>query len=64
MKNCAFYLLNKNYGMALDAGGHLTHGYRHNLSAKMMQSVPYGVDPKTHQIDYHKLAQQAKKQNP
>ena len=35
-------------GMSLNAGGHLTHGYRMNVSAKMMEAATYDVDPKTH----------------
>ena len=30
---------------ALGAGGHLTHGYRHNISSKFMKSATYEVDP-------------------
>ncbi|MDF2577809.1 MAG: serine hydroxymethyltransferase [Chlamydiales bacterium] len=51
-------------GMSLNSGGHLTHGYRHNLSAKMMRSVQYDVDPETRLIDYSKLAQQVKEVKP
>ena len=36
----------KVMGMSLGAGGHLTHGYRQNISSKMMRSVSYDVDPK------------------
>jgi glycine hydroxymethyltransferase len=31
-------------GMSLDAGGHLTHGARPNLSGKWFNAVQYGVD--------------------
>lgn len=51
-------------GMSLRSGGHLTHGYRHNISSKMMQSFSYDVDPITHQIDYSALAMQAKEIKP
>lgn len=51
-------------GMSLRSGGHLTHGYRHNISSKMMQSFSYDVDPITHQIDYSALAAQAKEVKP
>ena len=54
----------KMMGLSLNSGGHLTHGYRHNISAKMMQSVPYDVDRTTGLIDYDALAQQAKKEKP
>lgn len=54
----------KVLGMSLNSGGHLTHGYRHNISSKMMQAFHYDVDPKTERIDYARLAQQAKEIKP
>jgi glycine hydroxymethyltransferase len=42
-------------GMALDAGGHLTHGFRHNISGKMFQQRSYGTDPTTGLVDYDAL---------
>lgn len=59
-------VLNKQkvMGLALGAGGHLTHGYRHNISSKMMQSVSYGVDHKTGLIDYEALKAQVIKEKP
>lgn len=51
-------------GMSLRSGGHLTHGYRHNISSKMMQSFSYDVDPITHQLDYNALALYAKQIKP
>ena len=54
----------KVMGMSLNSGGHLTHGYRHNVSAKIMQSVPYDVDPKTGLLDYAALSAQVKKEKP
>ncbi len=33
-------------GMSLDAGGHLTHGFRPNISGKMFDQASYGVDPR------------------
>jgi glycine hydroxymethyltransferase len=39
-------------GMALDAGGHLTHGFRPNISGKLFEQRSYGVDPQTERIDY------------
>ena len=38
-------------GMGLDAGGHLTHGYKASSSGKYYQSVSYGVDANGY-IDY------------
>ena len=44
-------------GMGLDAGGHLTHGSKVNLSGngKFFNSVSYGVDPETGLIDYDEI---------
>ena len=39
-------------GMALDAGGHLTHGFRPNISGKLFQQSSYGVHPETGILDY------------
>ena len=47
-------------GMSLDAGGHLTHGFRHNISGKMFEQHSYGTDPSTGLIDYDKLLADAK----
>ena len=32
--------------MSLDAGGHLTHGFRPNISGKMFHQRSYGTDPR------------------
>jgi glycine hydroxymethyltransferase len=47
-------------GMNYYSGGHLTHGYRHNMSAKMFESASYDVDRETSLIDYDALRAQAK----
>lgn len=54
----------KVMGLSLSSGGHLTHGYRHNISAKMMHAVSYDVDPKTERIDYKALEEQVKREKP
>ncbi|HEY0531957.1 MAG TPA: glycine hydroxymethyltransferase, partial [Actinoplanes sp.] len=51
-------------GMSLDAGGHLTHGFRPNISGKMFDQRSYGVDPATGQIDYAALRETAKEFKP
>ncbi len=51
-------------GMSLDAGGHLTHGFRHNISGKMFDQRSYGTDPETGLIDYAALREQAKEFKP
>lgn len=48
----------KVMGMSLGAGGHLTHGYRHNISSKFMQASSYEIDPRTGLIDYGYLKHQ------
>ena len=42
-------------GMSLDAGGHLTHGFRPNISGKMFNQRTYGTDPVTGMLDYSAL---------
>ncbi len=42
-------------GMSLDAGGHLTHGFRPNISGKMFHQRSYGTDPQTQLIDYDRV---------
>ncbi len=51
-------------GLSLHSGGHLTHGYRHNVSAKMMRAVTYDVDRKTSLMDYAQIAKIAKEEKP
>ena len=51
-------------GMSLDAGGHLTHGFRHNISGKMFAQHSYGTDPATGLIDYAKLLADAQEFKP
>jgi len=47
-------------GMSLDAGGHLTHGFRHNISGKMFHQRSYGVSRQTGLVDYQALREQAR----
>lgn len=54
----------KVMGLSLNSGGHLTHGYKHNMSSKMMHAVHYDVDPETELLDYEKLAEQVKAEKP
>ena len=51
-------------GMSLDAGGHLTHGFRPNVSGKMFHQRSYGTDPSTQLLDYDALAAQAREFRP
>ena len=47
-------------GMSLDAGGHLTHGFRHNISGKMFEQHSYGTDAETGLVDYDQLLADAR----
>ena len=51
-------------GMDLSNGGHLTHGAKVNFSGFLFKSVFYGIDPKSHLIDYDNLLEIAKKEKP
>jgi len=54
----------KMMGMALDAGGHLTHGFRPNISGKLFQYCSYTVDPVTHILDYDEVHRRAQIERP
>ncbi|MEH0843938.1 glycine hydroxymethyltransferase [Micromonospora sp. CPCC 205711] len=51
-------------GMSLDSGGHLTHGFRPNISGKMFDQRSYGTDPVTGLIDYDRVAEAAREFKP
>ena len=51
-------------GMSLDAGGHLTHGFRPNISGKMFDQASYGVDPVSGLLDYDQVAKRAREFRP
>jgi glycine hydroxymethyltransferase len=51
-------------GMSLDAGGHLTHGFRPNISGKMFYQRSYGTDPATGLLDYDAVAAAAREFKP
>jgi len=51
-------------GMSLDAGGHLTHGFRPNISGKLFEQASYGTDPDTGLLDYDAIAAQAREFRP
>lgn len=54
----------KMMGMSLDAGGHLTHGFRANVSGKLFRYCSYGVDPQTGLIDYAHVRERARAERP
>ncbi len=51
-------------GMSLDAGGHLTHGFRPNISGKMFHQRSYGTDRETGLLDYDALRATAREFRP
>jgi glycine hydroxymethyltransferase len=46
--------------LALDyySGGHLTHGYRHNISSQLFDVYSYSVEPESKLLDLDKLREQ------
>lgn len=54
----------KMLGMSLNSGGHLTHGFRMNLTAKLFKIVQYDVDPKTELLDYDEIQKIATREKP
>jgi len=51
-------------GMALAAGGHLTHGARPNLSGKWFNALSYGVGPADARIDFDEIERLAEAHRP
>ncbi|WP_457676743.1 serine hydroxymethyltransferase [Thiolapillus sp.] len=51
-------------GMALADGGHLTHGAKPNFSGKIYNSVQYGLNADTGEIDYEQVEALAKEHRP
>jgi len=51
-------------GMDYYSGGHLTHGYRHNVSAQMFDAYSYGVDKNTGLLDYDMIENMATELKP
>ncbi|WP_295782517.1 serine hydroxymethyltransferase, partial [uncultured Microbacterium sp.] len=51
-------------GLALDQGGHLTHGMKINFSGRLYDIVAYGVDPETSVIDMDEVRRLAVEHKP
>lgn len=51
-------------GLDLAHGGHLTHGMKLNLSGQLYNFIHYGVDEKTHLLDFDQIASLAKEHKP
>lgn len=54
----------KLMGLDLYSGGHLTHGYRFNVSAQMFDVYSYSVNPLTGMFDYDELHEMLKRIKP
>ncbi|MBP6281699.1 MAG: serine hydroxymethyltransferase [Leptotrichiaceae bacterium] len=54
----------KILGMSLNAGGHLTHGYKINFSGKNYIGLEYGLNSETELIDYEEIRKQALEEKP
>ena len=51
-------------GLDYYSGGHLTHGYRQNISAQMFDAYSYSVDEKTGLLDYGEIERLAREIRP
>ncbi|TFH10940.1 MAG: serine hydroxymethyltransferase [Nitrosomonadales bacterium] len=51
-------------GMSLAHGGHLTHGASVNFSGKIFNSVAYGLNPETEELDYNEVERLAHEHKP
>lgn len=51
-------------GLALDQGGHLTHGMKINFSGRLYDVVAYGVDPETSVVDMAEVRRLAHEHQP
>ncbi len=51
-------------GLALPAGGHLTHGWNVSITGKYFASHGYGVRREDHRIDFDEVARLAKEHRP
>jgi glycine hydroxymethyltransferase len=51
-------------GLALDQGGHLTHGMKINFSGRLYNVVAYGVDPETSTVDMAEVRRLALEHRP
>lgn len=54
----------KLLGLDYYCGGHLTHGYRFNISGQLFDAYTYGVDAQSGEVDLDKLHAQVKELKP
>ncbi|MEM2948682.1 MAG: serine hydroxymethyltransferase [Candidatus Anstonellales archaeon] len=67
--NLAAYLAflqpgDKIMGLALDHGGHLTHGYKVSFSGKWFVPAPYYLNKETEMLDYDMIRKRALEERP
>ena len=67
--NAAVYMAlikpgDKILGMRLAHGGHLTHGAKVNFSGRIYDTIQYGLDPETGEINYEEVEYLAQTQKP
>ncbi|HZU11198.1 MAG TPA: glycine hydroxymethyltransferase [Chloroflexota bacterium] len=58
------FLNQRLLGMDYYSGGHLTHGYRHNVSSLLFDAFTYSVDPDTRLLNLDRLREQAREVRP
>lgn len=58
------FLNQRLLGLDYYSGGHLTHGYRHNVSSLLFDAYSYSVDPETKRLDLDQIRQQAREVRP
>ena len=51
-------------GLDYYSGGHLTHGYRQNISAQLFDAYSYSVDPQTMLLDYDDIERKVREVRP
>ncbi|MDP3734914.1 MAG: serine hydroxymethyltransferase [bacterium] len=54
----------KIMGLALDSGGHLSHGHKVSLTGKLWSQVPYGVSRIDERLDYDEIRAIALRERP
>ncbi|MBI2870318.1 MAG: serine hydroxymethyltransferase [Candidatus Omnitrophica bacterium] len=54
----------KVLALSLDHGGHLSHGYKLNISGRYFKPVFFGVSRETEQIDYNEVLEIARRERP
>jgi glycine hydroxymethyltransferase len=58
------FLNQRLLGLDYYSGGHLTHGYRHNVSSLLFDAYSYSVDPESKRLDLDAVHRQAREIRP